>query len=323
MTAARPLSLAWKNLGENLVVRALIIDARILRRLPGERQSKPQKDPHAVRRNPNKLIQEGKVTHLLGTEIRDELMRRGAPIIGKRWELEKQLAELIAKDGPAGASSAPPASSGEGDAKPSRVAEPSLDTTAIRSKYAAALAAKKNKAMNKTPSEAIAAMAAATESEWDMQPGAGELLRYIDMRGMARVLLPSDDKAGGDGAAEGAAMCKKLQCPGFAHVLASGVASALRKADAAPLLELCEVLGLPSSSVMIVTDHQASLSAARQARFFSTFVAKPIEGAPRRLPSDFAATNMNSLREVIEEVNGFSFRDSSTEIRASKYKGGG
>ena len=320
MASTRPLSLAFKNLGENLVVRALIIDARILRRLPGEVQPKRPKDPYTIRRKPAELLKEGKVKHLLGTEIRDELMRRGAPIIGKRWELEERLAELIAKDGAAGASSALPSSSGE-DAAPTRVAEPTLDDS-IRSKYAAALAAKKNKALNKTPSEAAAAMAVAAESEWQMQPGAGDLLRYIDMRGMARVLLPSDDKDA-DGAAEGAAMCKQLQCPGFAHVLASSDASAVRRADAAPVLELCEVLGLPSNSVMIVTDHQASLSAARQARLFSTYVAKQIEGAPRRLPSDFAAKDMNSVREVIEQVNGFSFRDSSTEIRASKYKFGG
>ena len=306
-------SLAFKNLAENLVVRALIIDARILRRLPGEKQAKPPKDPHTARRKPAELIKEGKVKHLLGTEIREELTRRGASFIGKRWELEERLAELIARDGAAG--------SGEGDA-PTRVAEPILDDS-IRSKYAAALAAKKNKAMSKTPIEAAAAMAAATESEWNVQPGAGDLLRYIDMRGMLRVLLPSDDAPGGDGAAEGATMCRQLQCPAFAHVMASGDASALRKADSAPVLELCKVLGLPSSSVMIVTDHQASLSAARQARLFSTHVAKQIDGAPRRLPSDFSAKDMNSLREVIEEVNGFSFRDSGTEVRASKYNFGG
>jgi hypothetical protein len=34
------------------------------------------------------------------------------------------------------------------------------------------------------------------------------------------------------------------------------------------------------------------------------------------------AHDMQSLREVIEEVNGFSFRDSSTEIKASRFAPG-
>ena len=52
------------------------------------------------------------------------------------------------------------------------------------------------------------------------------------------------------------------------------------------------------------------------------FMAKPIPGAPKKLPSDYVASSMPSFREVVEEINGYSFRTASTEIKPSRYAPG-
>ena len=229
-------------------------------------------------RKPAELLRQGKVKDMLGAEIREELGKRGAPIIGKRWELEARLEKLLARDGlrPTTASTEEPADRGEqprpsaAEAQAQRVdAEAGFakeKATGIRAKYAAALEAKK-KGMVQTKDAAPAL----TSSAWALQPGVKELLQYLDMRGMARALLPrcdlprsprdlhgmsqvasrrffrlpSDDHAEpSDG--EAGALARQLQVPAFAHVLLheGGAAAGVRASDPACVLEACDALGL-------------------------------------------------------------------------------
>ena len=52
----------------------------------------------AVRR-PEQLLKEGRIKDMLLSELRDELRRRGASPVGKRWEIEGRLKDLLETDG--------------------------------------------------------------------------------------------------------------------------------------------------------------------------------------------------------------------------------
>ena len=95
--------MALKNLAKGLTIRGLIIDARVLRLLPGETLVGKSVDPP---RPPLVLLSEEhawardqvKGMHL--SKIREELIQRGAPVDGEPWELEASLARLLAENGP-------------------------------------------------------------------------------------------------------------------------------------------------------------------------------------------------------------------------------
>ena len=50
---------------------------------------------HEKVRQTEKLVASGKVKELLQSEIREELKKRGASPVGKRWELEQRLQHLL------------------------------------------------------------------------------------------------------------------------------------------------------------------------------------------------------------------------------------
>ena len=94
--------MALKNLAKGLTIRGLIIDARVLRLLPGETLAKRVEAP----RSPLAMLSEehtwarDRVKGMRGSEIREELTQRGAPVDGEPWELEASLARLLAESGP-------------------------------------------------------------------------------------------------------------------------------------------------------------------------------------------------------------------------------
>ena len=183
---------ALKNLAKGLTIRGLIIDARVLRCLPGETLLV---SGVSLPRPPLLLLSEqhswarDQVKGMRGNEIREELTQRGALVDGEPWELEASLARLLAESGPQAAPGPPPPQTGpsRGSARPSahdsmisRVdAEtrgdaafaPDAAEGSVRAKYMAALGAKK-KAMGAAmslPGGAAAAAQAAdgrSGSEW-------------------------------------------------------------------------------------------------------------------------------------------------------------
>ena len=337
--------MAIQNLAKGLAIRGLIIDARVLRRLPGEELAERVDSSLGGRQTTELLNSEGHawarglVKGMLGSEIREELTKRGVSDIGERWELEASLAQLMAEDSSQAA--APPAARPSAhesmvnrvDAEARRGAAFAPDSAeGIRAKYAAALETKR--AMGAARGAGVGAAAAFTQatgerSGWELQPGVKDFLHYLDMRGMARALLPMlpseadhvDGDSQGSGAcdeggvhdragSEGAALAQQLQVPPFTHVLGTSGAAGVRWSEGACVLAACAAMGLPPGNVMLVSDQAQALRAARYANALSCYVVKQIAGAPQRLPSDMVAHDMASLRGAVEELNGHSFRDS-------------
>ena len=171
--------MALKNLAKGLTIRGLIIDARVLRLLPGETLAKRVEAP----RSPLAMLSEehtwarDRVKGMRGSEIREELTQRGAPVDGEPWELEASLARLLAESGPQAAPSARPSthdsmiSRVDAETRGDAAFAPDAAEGSVRAKYMAALGAKK-KAMGAAmslPGGAAAAAQAAdgrSGSEW-------------------------------------------------------------------------------------------------------------------------------------------------------------
>ena len=171
--------MALKNLAKGLTIRGLIIDARVLRLLPGETLTKRVEAP----RSPLAMLSEehtwarDRVKGMRGSEIREELTQRGAPVDGEPWELEASLARLLAESGPQAAPSARPSthdsmiSRVDAETRGDAAFAPDAAEGSVRAKYMAALGAKK-KAMGAAmslPGGAAAAAQAAdgrSGSEW-------------------------------------------------------------------------------------------------------------------------------------------------------------
>ena len=92
--------LACRTLGKGLRLRAVLLDVAVLERSPHEPKLRRQESAWGLDspRCPEQLIAQRKVKLLLLSEIRAELFKRGAPIIGKRWELEARLEKLYAAE---------------------------------------------------------------------------------------------------------------------------------------------------------------------------------------------------------------------------------
>ena len=163
------------------------------------------------------------------------------------------------------------------------------------------------------------------EAMFRFQHGARDLLQYLDMRGIARVLLPSPGVETDDAAHEEAAMLTKaLQVPPFALVLGHAEAAAARgggggdaaSAVAAQLLGVHGALELGATSeLMVVSDDAALIRGAKKVRIFSCHYYRRVPGAAKSLPSDFRAEKLAEVQSAIEELNGVTFRDPDTEIR--------
>ena len=118
-----------------------------------------------------------------------------------------------------------------------------------------------------------------------------------------------------------ASLAEALRVPPFALSLSSNDVASIRRGEPLPLIEAAEALALPPDTVMLVSDSTAAISAARAAKLQSCYVAKRIEGRPRRYPADFCVADLEEVTDCIEEINGVTFRDTNTEI-ISKYVGG-
>lgn len=154
---------------------------------------------------------------------------------------------------------------------------------------------------------------------------------YLDMRGMQRAFLGDDrDPASPSGHSQhgqpgmekqAASLAEALRVPPFALSLGAHDVASIRRGEPLPLIQAAEALALPPHTVMLVSDSTAAISAARAAKLLSCYVAKRIEGRPRRYPADFCVADFEEITDCIEEINGATFRDNNTEI-ISKYVGG-
>ncbi|EOD41132.1 hypothetical protein EMIHUDRAFT_199336 [Emiliania huxleyi CCMP1516] len=322
-------SLAWK-VGGRLSVRALLFDARVLMRHPHERARKEQSRPAAPIIEPD-VLRADTISSMLISQLRDHCRQQGLSNVGDRDELVGRLTDFLAK-----AAVTVEATASAGAASPrDKYADK------LRSRGAAQLLHHGRDAdaggpllmteFGRVEKEREKAVRRHSESErraqvdtggYAFQPGAKDLLHYLDMRGMLRLLLPSDDDD--DVArmeAQAASLAESLQVPPFATSLDPAAAARARRGEAEALGEVAEALDLTPGSVMVVSDHSTVVAAARRARMLSCYVAKPIEGRPRRLPADFCVDELSLTRGCIEECNGATFRDGNTEI-ISRYVGG-
>ena len=107
-----------------------------------------------------------------------------------------------------------------------------------------------------------------------------------------------------------------MRVPPFTQVLGHEDTMACRRGESAPLARLRDALELPSSTeLMLVTDDAAALRAAKAARSYSCYYYRRLPGRPSRLPTDFHADHMSGVKHAVEDLNGVTFRDPSTEIR--------
>ena len=156
------------------------------------------------------------------------------------------------------------------------------------------------------------------EAMFAFQHGARDLLTYLDMRGIARILLPSPDAVTDKQAQQEAAqIVLSLQVPQFAHVISAADAVAAREGNSKQLLlDAHAALSLGATSeLMLVSDEPGLLRGAKEARIFSCHYYRKLPGAARSLPSDFRAENLGDVQSAVEELCGVTFRDPDTEIR--------
>jgi hypothetical protein len=250
---------------------------------------------------------------LLLSEIRAELFKRGASIIGKRWELEARLEKLYAAEPPSMAPGnlAPKHKADFADPAPADCGprETASEAAAsMREKYTEKIRARtgghtSGGAVGRSGASAtahqsatdlrIATEIASASAGWRVRAGAREFLEYLGIRGMRCALL-TDAAATTDAAAAEHAreLTTQLQVPKWDYVLPVASAVALReRGDGAAL-------------------HAPSC-----------YFWREVPGAPKRIPADAVACSMNEVRHCIEDFNGVTFRDATIHI-STRYGGG-
>ena len=195
-------------------LRAVLFDYRALIRAPEERRLPTSPEALAGRaavraagigispasgglfemREPQQLLATGKVAQMLQSEIRDELTKRGASGVGMRDELVERLDRLLAAE----------------EREPARVPAggmPAVSAAAGDAEHASA----------------------ASNRRWILQPGIVELMEYVDMRGVLRLVLP--DAAGDEaaGAAQADEVTRTLKILPWAHVVPAAAGRSLRR----------------------------------------------------------------------------------------------
>lgn len=138
------------------------------------------------------------------------------------------------------------------------------------------------------------------------------------MRGMSRVLLPSEVESDHLAEENGKTISKMLKISPFSTVVPVQIEQKLRHGDGSAFEQLSAMLELEPRHLMLVSDHRATISAARGGRVFSCYFLKNVEGAPARIPSDYTITKISQVKDAIEELNGVTFRSFDTEIK-TKY----
>jgi hypothetical protein len=303
-------------------------------------------------RTPDALVAAGNVKEMLQREIREALKERGADIIGKPWEIQQRLEALLAAekaeaavraaleggssgsgDGSAAAPSTPPpsvakaASSSSADSTSSSSSSSASASSAdmLRSKYAAKLRTRAGVSLTaggvleSTEARRTAPLHRdqRPEQSWHLQPGLRVLFTYLDMRGMARGVIASDESAQDDASAraQAASIVKSLQVPPFSLVMPAADVALARRGERSAIVAACLAMDLLPKQVMFVSDQSPVLQAAKQAGAFSCHMVKRAPGAPDSLPSDFRALDCYGIQDAVEELNGITFRDPDTEIR--------
>ncbi len=302
-------------------------------------------------RTPDALVAAGNVKEMLQREIREALKERGANAIGKPWEIKQRLEALLAAekaeaaalypDGEHSSSgsedestktqpSAPPPKADALSSSSGSGGSPTTSSSAdmLRAKYASKLRTRAGISLTADGGLASTVDRRAPplahdqrpEQSWHLQPGLRVLFTYLDMRGMMRGVLASEENAADEEAAraQAASIAKALQVPPFQLVLPTEHVALARRGERSAIVAACTALELPPKAVMVVSDQSAVLQAARQAGAFSCHLVKRTPGAPSALPSDFRALDCDGIQDAIEELNGITYRDPDTEIR-SKY----
>lgn len=348
-------SLAWSNISKTLPLRAVLLDAQCILKSADEEPSEAEKklkraQPKLeLRVDAEAMLKDGRIKDMLQSEMRDALKLRGINHIGKPWELRKRLEACLEAEqvgiraAPGQSAAAPPAGVGAAAAAPSNsdaAASTPADHSSSsadekRAAYAAKLRARTGASMlpggkiaappkglgdaprlpdNVRPPGEEVTMGGYT---WALQPGVRELLIYLDMRGMARLMMPSASVSSDEEAERQAAqLTHTMRVPPFTQVLGHEDTMACRRGESAPLARLRDALELPSSTeLMLVTDDAAALRAAKAARSYSCYYYRRLPGRPSRLPTDFHADHMSGVKHAVEDLNGVTFRDPSTEIR--------
>lgn len=353
------LSLAWKSIGKSLPLRALILDVNALRRIEGEPAvqgpSRSALSAAALGSRSTLANRPGgvaSVKSMLQSEIRAELIQRGESPVGQRPEVEERLEALRQADPAHSAAEAPPPSA----APPPSTAPPPCSAPTptgaapnskpaispladLRGKYAgklqgrvgtsvisdgavrAATAGSQHLASQKLEDRALRPREEG-DGGWTLQPGARELLTYLDMRGMARVLL-SSDAASTPPAAEAmaASLVRALQCAPFVAAVPPtapepGDEEASAEAVGRALLDTCDALQLRPRAVMLVSDRPAAVRAAKAAGLLSCYVFKRIAGRPQRVAgASHHASDIEGIKASVEDLNGVTFRTPDLEVK--------
>ena len=401
-TTETAVGLAWKTVGKNLPLRAVLLDVAVLKRHPEEptlatasRSALAAAGLGSADTKANRPAAQS-VRDMLQAEIRAELIERGESSVGQRSEIEERLAALRAADQPAAAARPPPpppppppraaaaappppsppplsprALPVAPSSPPGGPSRPAVEVAsdALRAKYADKLKARTGQTLGSISSPVAQAAggraggsgggsqrlhedpALRPRSEgdggWHLQPGLRELLRYVDMRGMGRLLLARDAEAAAAAAAAAAAedagpeavaaavaaaadaqaasLSRALQLTPFAAAMAvpeggSDGEQARRGAVQSLVEGACRRLELPPRQVMLVSDEPLVLRAATAVGTLTCYVAKRIPGRPQRVGgTTHTAAGSEVCAEIktaIEEENGVTFRQPDLDVRS-------
>jgi len=331
--------LSCRTVAKHLRLRAAVVDIAALERSALEPKAKRQETlwgPIKLRSAAEEIAKRN-VQVLLQSEIRQELSKRGAPLVGKPWELKARLAEIWQAEedqedasgglsGPLFASAAVPSfaqksagpSDDQRDAATDRV-------KAIRDKYADKMrlrtgsglphqsdAAGKDAAVH--CAIAGAAAKAVSPTGWRFRSGARELCQYLDVRGIRRILLDDSSATVEEAADRAAELTRQFQLEAWCHVLSPADAAKLYAGDPAALEAAGDAVGLPLSSILLLSAEPRAVAAARAARMPSCYFARDVPGYPKAVPADAVARNMNDVRTAVEDFCGVTFRDATTHI---------
>lgn len=264
MAASARLRLDNIRLNGKLRCKAVFFDLQALRIEPGERVV-----PRAAVPRPAPRLAADTAHLLLTHDLRDEARQRGVDHIGPRHiVLERLVEHLKAK-----AEAAAP--------------EP------LREKYQGRLdAARARAALNTGPNPS---------GGWAVQPGATELMQYLDNRGIQRVLMHRPSVVPGSAVAADQAreLLEQMATPPFAVE-----AQACSRAS---MDECCAALGVAHSAVLMVASCPRIISQARDLRMLTCHLRKKSAPAAGRVP-DYCISAVRDLVGCLEDVNGVSFR---------------
>lgn len=331
--AARRLSTRMDNkaLNKALLCKAVFVDLQALRIEPGEEPH------HEVPSSAQSWYSKSRLgapvaeltldtlDTLLTHELRDAARERGVDSIGPRQVIVERLRAQLEE-----AAAQAPAQPREehGHAAEAGDGGGVDEGGSIRDKYAGKLSLLKAKAAQaKRPGTPPSGGSGGSGGGggWIVQPGATQLVHYLDNRGITRAVVlrpprrapraPEDDarpEAEDEEAARAALAADAAEV--LRQMAVSPFACTHAGAGVDELAELAARLELDLRSVLLLSSDLDTIAAARRAHMLTCYLRKSYGGAASRdsglrgVSPDFTVRSLPEVAAAVDQLNGVSFR---------------